>query len=131
MASQAFSGVHFCRCALTEEYLIRFVVGGFFVSAFAVLGDILRPRSFAGLFGAAPSIAIATLLIAFLKEGPAYAAVEARSMIVGSSALLAYSLISCQLMKRFEMPGLLSTFLASGAWFGCAFGLNWALRSMF
>lgn len=115
---------------MTEEYLIRFVVGGFFVSAFAALGDILRPRSFAGLFGAAPSIAIATLLMAFLKEGPAYAALEARSMIVGSSALLAYSLLSCQFMKRFELSGLLSTFLASGAWFGFAFGLNWILTGV-
>jgi transposase len=31
------------------------------VSAFAALGDTLRPKSFAGLFGAAPSIALATL----------------------------------------------------------------------
>ena len=115
---------------MTEEYLIRFVVGGLFVSAFAALGDILRPRSFAGLFAAAPSIAIATLLITFLKEGSAYTATEARSMIIGSLALLVYSLISCQLMKRFELPGLLSTVLASGAWFGCAFGLAWMLTGM-
>ena len=33
------------------EYVIRFLVGGIVVSAFAVLGDILRPKSFAGLFG--------------------------------------------------------------------------------
>jgi hypothetical protein len=31
------------------EYVIRFLVGG------AVLGDLLRPKSFAGLLGAAPS----------------------------------------------------------------------------
>ena len=37
------------------EYLVRFLVGGVVVSAFAMLGDILRPKSFAGLFGAAPS----------------------------------------------------------------------------
>ena len=43
------------------EYLIRFLVGGVVVSAFAMLGDILRPKSFAGLFGAAPSVALATL----------------------------------------------------------------------
>jgi hypothetical protein len=43
------------------EIIIRFIVGGLVVSTFAVLGDILRPKSFAGLFGAAPSIALATL----------------------------------------------------------------------
>ena len=84
-----------------------------------------------GTICSCPVIAIATLLIAFLKEGTAYAAVETRSMIIGSSALLVYSLISCQLMKRFKLSGLLSTFLASGAWFGCAFGLNWKLTGMF
>jgi hypothetical protein len=41
------------------EYLIRFVVGGAVVSAFAVLGDVLRLKSLAGLFGAAPSVAMA------------------------------------------------------------------------
>ena len=43
------------------EYSLRFIVGGAMVSAFATLGDMLRPRSFAGLWGAAPSVALATL----------------------------------------------------------------------
>jgi hypothetical protein len=30
------------------ETFIRFIIGGLFVSTFAVLGDILRPKSFAG-----------------------------------------------------------------------------------
>ena len=29
---------------------LRFLIGGAFVSVFAVLGDIFRPKSFAGLF---------------------------------------------------------------------------------
>jgi hypothetical protein len=41
-------------------YVVRFLVGGILVSAFAMLGDILRPKSFAGLFGAAPSVALST-----------------------------------------------------------------------
>jgi hypothetical protein len=44
------------------EYVVRFLVGGIVVSAFATLGDILSPKSFAGLFGAAPSVALATRL---------------------------------------------------------------------
>ena len=35
------------------QLLFRFVVGGFVVSLFAALGTILKPKSFAGLFGAA------------------------------------------------------------------------------
>jgi hypothetical protein len=33
--------------------LYRFLIGGLFVSFFAVLGDSLKPKTFAGLFGAA------------------------------------------------------------------------------
>jgi len=34
------------------ESSIRFIVRRLFVSAFAVLEDVLKPKSFAGLFGA-------------------------------------------------------------------------------
>jgi hypothetical protein len=43
-----------------KELFIGFVVGGTLVSFFAVLGDLLKPKSFAGLLGAAPSVALAT-----------------------------------------------------------------------
>jgi Protein of unknown function (DUF3147) len=55
------------------EYGLRFLAGGIAVSAFAALSDTLRPRSFAGLFGAAPSIALATLLITLSQKGAAFA----------------------------------------------------------
>ena len=38
------------------EFLLRFLAGELAVSIFALLGDVLRPKSFAGLFGAAPSV---------------------------------------------------------------------------
>ena len=107
-----------------DVYFIRFLAGGLAVSVFAVLADVLGPKTFAGLFSAAPSIAIATLLIAIIKSGPAYASTEARSMIIGALALAAYSFACCQLMKRYQLPGLLSTLLASLLWLGCALGLE-------
>jgi hypothetical protein len=39
------------------QIFIRF--GGVVVSAFALIGDLLKPKSFGGLFGAAPSVALA------------------------------------------------------------------------
>jgi Protein of unknown function (DUF3147) len=83
------------------EYALRFLAGGIAVSAFAALGDTLRPKSFAGLFGAAPSIAIATLLITVSQKGAPFAALEGRSMIVGAFALAAYSWVVCVLLKKF------------------------------
>jgi Protein of unknown function (DUF3147) len=52
------------------DYLVRFVAGGVVVSLFAIVGDVLRPKSFAGLFGAAPSVALATLTLASGVKAP-------------------------------------------------------------
>src|SRR5277367_5214405 len=60
------------------ETIIRFIVGGLFVSAFAALGTVLKPKSFAGLFGAAPSVALASLVLTARTNGQLYAAQEAR-----------------------------------------------------
>jgi hypothetical protein len=109
------------------EYIIRFLAGGIVVSAFALLGDILRPKSVAGLFGAAPSVALATLSLVLLKQGGDYAAVEGRSMVIGSAALAAYSFLVCQLLIRFRTTAPRATVLAAVAWFAVAFGLRYAL----
>jgi hypothetical protein len=82
------------------DYALRFLAGGLIVSAFAVLGDVLRPKRFAGLFGAAPSVALATLTLAIFKDGAGYVATEGRSMIIGAAAFLLYSFIVCQLLMR-------------------------------
>jgi hypothetical protein len=60
-----------------QELILRFLIGGTLVSAFAFAGDILRPKTFAGLFGAAPSIALATLSLTICAKGKNYAAIEA------------------------------------------------------
>lgn len=76
------------------DYALRFLIGGLVVSLFALVGDVLRPKSFAGLFGAAPSVALATLGLAF-SNGGNYVAIEGRSMILSSIALAAYSFFVC------------------------------------
>ena len=86
------------------DYFLRFIAGGVAVSMFAALGDTLQPKSFAGLFGAAPSIALAALLITLSQNGASFAAVEGRSMIAGAFALAAYSWAVCVLNYEDE-PG--------------------------
>src|SRR5262249_3506641 len=96
-------------------------------SAFAALGDVFRPKSFAGLFGAAPSIAIATLAIAIWQQGAQYAAVEGRSMAIGALALAVYSISVCQLLKRSHYPTLAITGVALAIWMTAALGLKWLI----
>ena len=105
------------------EYVLRFIAGGAIVSAFAVLGDMLRPKSFGGLLGAAPSVALATLSIAVVQHGPRYAAAESWTMIYGAAALACYSIAVCQLLMRFRFAALRATLMASVVWLAVAFGL--------
>lgn len=106
-----------------SEYVVRFLVGGTVVSAFAMLGDVLRPKSFAGLFGAAPSVALATLGIAVYQHGAGYAAVQSRSMIAGAIALALYSVVVCHLLVRARLRSLPAAMLCLFAWLVVAFGL--------
>jgi hypothetical protein len=109
------------------DYVIRFFAGGFVVSLFAIVGDVLRPKSFAGLFGAAPSVALATLTLAFWKDGRPYVSVEARSMIFGAVALAVYSFVVCQLLMRVRCSAQAATLAATAAWLVVAIGLEQAL----
>jgi hypothetical protein len=110
------------------EFLIRFLVGGLVVSLFAVLGDVLRPKSFAGLFGAAPSVALATVSLTIHKEGRLFAASEARTMILGAIAFLVYSTLASLILRRRHTSALTTAMILMPAWFGVAFGLLAAFR---
>src|SRR5579871_5864945 len=110
------------------QFVIRFVVGGLIVSAFAALGDTLKPKSFAGLFGAAPSVALATLGLTVFANGAAYAAIEARSMIAGAIAMVAYAWLTMRLITAFRWSAMRSSICALAAWFLVALGIWGALR---
>ena len=110
------------------EYLVRFIVGGLFVSLFAIIGDVVRPKSFAGLFGAAPSIALATLGIAWVQHGPEYAGIQVRAMILGGIALLCYSVAVCQILMRTRAGALTATLASLPVWLIVALGLHAVIR---
>ncbi len=105
------------------ELLLRFVIGGVVVSAFSAIGGVLRPKTFAGLFGAAPSVALATLALTFHKDGQHYAALEGRSMILGAVAMAAYAWLVAMILFRARHNTLLVTSLSLAVWVGVALGL--------
>ena len=106
-----------------DELIFRFLIGGTLVSSFALVGDAVRPKSFAGLFGAAPSIALATLGLTVAKDGGDYAAIEARSMIAGAIAFFIYAFIVSKVMMRYKPPALVTTSALMLVWLASAFGL--------
>ena len=110
-----------------HELAIRFVLGGAIVSAFALLGEVFKPKTFAGIFGAAPSIALTTLGLAFLTHGATFASVESRSMMLGAVAFVGYSAASSVLVERRALPVWLEVALTWLVWFAIALGGWWAL----
>jgi hypothetical protein len=106
-----------------SQSLARFIIGGAIVSAFAIIGDVLKPKSFAGLFGAAPSIALATLAMTILSDGPSYAAIEGRSMMAGAVAFFIYASVVSRMMMRYKFRAISVTLCSVPAWLGVAGGI--------
>ena len=110
------------------EILARFLIGGVIVSFFAVLAEMFRPKSFAGLFGAAPSIALATIGITIGTHGKAYAAVETRSMIFGAIAFLFYAASVSWMLIHYKRRALTATVVLMPVWFAASFAFWLVVR---
>jgi|ERR1700722_6276568 hypothetical protein len=106
-----------------KELIVRFLIGGVIVSSFAALGEIFRPKSFAGLFGAAPSIALATIGLTIARDGQAYAAVEARSMMLGAAGFFCYASATSWVLMRYRPSALMATIALLPVWLGTSLGL--------
>lgn len=111
------------RVSIAMDLAVRFVLGGLVVSAFAAIGTLFKPPTFSGLFGAAPSVAIASLALADHQHGAGYVAIEARSMVLGGVALAAYSAACVVLTRRHHLPVWLGAGLAWIAWGAVALAL--------
>src|SRR5882757_5972837 len=111
------------RLSINMEILLRFAIGGLVVSIFAMLGDLFEPKSFAGIFGAAPSIALATLALTIHSENATYAAIETRSMIAGAIAFLLYAWMASWSMLRHDVRASISASALIPVWLATAFGL--------
>jgi uncharacterized membrane protein (GlpM family) len=105
------------------DLLWRFLIGGLVVSLFAVLGDLLNPKSFSGLLGAAPSVALATLALTIRKYGAAYAAIECRSMFIGAIALGVCTFLACRLLMARRAGPRAAALIGVVAWFVTALSL--------
>ncbi len=105
------------------ELVFRFLIGGLVVSAFAAFAEMSRPKSFAGLFGAAPSVALATLGITIAHYGPSYAGIEGRSMVFGAIGFFFYAAAVWWILMRRKIPALAATTALLPIWFGVSIAL--------
>jgi uncharacterized membrane protein (GlpM family) len=93
---------------------VKGVAGGGLVVTFALLSEGLSPKRFAGLFSAAPAVALAGLTIVLLDKGAHSAHENATGMIAGSVGMVAYAAATIPLLRR--MPASRAAAIGLGAW---------------
>lgn len=123
----ALPGAVWSTTAMRDALLIvlRAVIAGGFVVGFSLLGEVLQPKRFAGLFGAAPSVALANLIVVVAALGTVEATADARSMIAGAVGFVAYCLLERTLLPRLS-AGVASA-LCSLLWLAVAAALYLAV----
>ena len=106
---------------------LKALIGGLAVVGFSLVGHAGHPKRFAGLFSAAPSVAVASLAITAVLKGADGAVPYARGMLTGSAGMLAYCLVSLYRIQR--LHALIGSILAWLAWLLVAGGLHLVLGS--
>ena len=104
--------------------LAKGLVGGVFVAAFSLIGESVQPKSFAGLFSAAPSIALAALTITLLTDGSSDAKEQTLAMVFGALALVLFCVLAAVTIERFD--AVYGSAISVVAWFAVA-GVSYVL----
>lgn len=104
---------------------LRGFVGGALVVAFALIGEVVKPKAFSGLFAAAPSVAIASLAITMVAEGAAKAKTDTVGMVVGGVAMAACCILAATAIPR--LHALAGSAAAWAGWAVVALGLYWSV----
>jgi hypothetical protein len=100
------------------------LVGGVLVAAFALIGQSVQPKSFSGLFSAAPSIALAALAITLLTDGSSDAKEQALAMVFGALAMVLFCMLAAGAIERFG--AVYGSAISFVAWFAVA-GVSYVL----
>lgn len=104
---------------------LRGLAGGALVVAFALVGEMVTPKAFAGLFSAAPSVAVASLAITVVAEGTSKARQSSIGMVTGGVAMTV-----CCVLAAVAIPRIRSLWGSLAAWVGWVaadLGLYWAV----
>jgi len=95
--------------------------GGLFVVAFALVSEALKPKRFAGLFSAAPSVALANLAVVVATKGHAEAMAITRGMVVGAVAFTVSATLGAAIARRHSVR--VATLVICGSWIAVALPL--------
>ena len=100
---------------------IKAVAGGIGVVAFALVAEVVEPKKLAGLFAAAPSVALASMVVTVLDTGPQRTVPAALGMAAGSVGMLAFCLLGVPAIGR--LGATLGSVAALAGWLAVALAL--------
>jgi hypothetical protein len=105
--------------------VLRGLAGGTLVVLFALIGEVVVPKAFAGLFSAAPSVAVASLLITVMAQGTDRARQDSIGMVIGALGMVASCILAAAVIPR--LRALWGSTAAWLGWAAVALGLYWAV----
>src|ERR671939_1203466 len=100
---------------------LKGLAGGTFVVLFSLIAEVLKPKKFAGIFAAAPSVALASLLLTSLMQGVGKARPHGLGMLIGSAGMVVYCFASMVGVERTN--ALLGSLMPWAAWFVVSIGI--------
>ncbi len=108
------------------SYAAKFLAGGTLVCIFALISQVCKPKQFAGIFSAAPSVLLAGLAITLFAQGTQHAVLTAQGAIAGAFGMIFYCLLAVPAIQRYK--ALLGSSLSLLGWLLVSFGAFSLLR---
>lgn len=100
--------------------LVKALVGGAGVVAFTALARITRPQRLAGVFCAAPSVAVGSLAVVVLTASAHEGRIAAQGMVAGSLALFGACLVGAMVARSANGSALSISVATCAAWLALA-----------
>lgn len=85
---------------VAAELALKSVCGGALVLLFCAFAQTLSPKRFAGVFAAAPTVALASLLVTVGFKGSTDAARQSAGMLAGAAGFAVYCLLAPRVVRR-------------------------------
>jgi Protein of unknown function (DUF3147) len=79
---------------------LKTAASGLFVVAFAVVASMLSPKRLAGIFAAAPAVALGSLTMTLVLVGSSTVVPAARGMAVGAAAFAVSCVVGIPVLRR-------------------------------
>jgi hypothetical protein len=107
------------------EIVLKAFVGGLFLVAFALVAEAVQPKRLAGVFAAAPSVALGGLILTVALKGDRDAAEAAQGMVAGALAFTLYCLVDVPALGR--LGAVCGSSAALVVWFAAAAAIAFAV----